>query len=697
MRNFWLFTFFLLSFQLKAQETYSLKNTLQIAISGESLPSPFAGGVNSAQIQTIDLTEDGVEEWVIWDINSRQLQVFSKSGDDFEHLPELTYFFPTDISGFLTLVDFDGDGKKDLFTSTALGIKAYQNTSDSGQISWALAENFLRLDGSGNIQANNLDTPLIEDLDGDGDLDLVIFNFAAGDYLEFYKNTSIERKGIPDVDGFEFPIRFWGNFVFCGCDEFSFGQTCSGDPIFPEGRTLSPSNQRIQHAGGHSILYQDFSGDGIRDLVLGRDECNSLYYLPNLGSDDQPLFTSFEKSLPGIGEFPEFPRFHIGQQIEDQFIISLNTNEEASNFAIDYESSIVNFMAGGNSKFDYLQQSVLDLGENSRPFYRGNKSSGELIVSSNVTRDQLVRAELTRFSFANGTFNLLERDFLSLSSEELLDIQYLEFQDSQNQSHQLISGVVREDNIPRQQLFELSGEEINTISFSGYDPRLGDYLQFFSNEDNQDQLLVAHQNGGLDLYEIDFTNFIATTIATDYLGFSDNPANRNLSIAVESSPQPSLFAVDQRGRLIKIENFLNNEAREYILIELEDQNIETRLGRNTWISLSYPLFDGAPDLILGSRGGGLIYLSSIETEIPGEGEFQLKVFPNPSQGPIKILSNLPATGRLINSLGQILLDDLDIPANMTFEIQGDFLAPGLYILQVEVDGQFFESRKIWIL
>lgn len=694
MRTKWFFALFLLSFSISAQEIYSLKNNLQMDISGELISSPFAGGINSAQIQTIDLTQDGQEEWVIWDINSRQLQVFSKTGDEFIHLPELSYFFPEDISGFLTLADFDGDGKKDLFTSTALGIKAYKNTTQSGQISWSLAQNFLKLDESGNIQANNLDTPLIQDLDGDGDLDLVIFNFAAGDYLEFYKNTSIERKGTADIDGFEFPIRFWGNFVFCGCDEFSFGQTCDGSVNFQDSK-ISP-NQRIQHAGGHSILYEDFSGDGIRDLVLGRDECNSLFYLPNEGSNDQPLFTNFETSLPGFGEFPSFPRFHVGQQINDQFIISINTNEASANFGINFKSSIVNFKADSTSDFDYVQKDILDLGENTRPFFKGNKSNGELVISSNITRDNQVRAELTRFTFTNGVFNLIENDFLGISSKDLLDVQFLEFKDVQNQSYRLVSGVFRDNNIPKQQIFRVLEKTLDPISFTGYEPRVGDYIQFFRNDENQDLLLVARQNGGLDLFEVNFNSFAATLIANDFLGFSDNPANRNLSIAVDASPQPDLYAVDQRGKIIWIQDFLNSDERQQILLEIGDQNLETRLGRNTWISLASPLFEDGADLILGTRGGGLIYLSAKEVNLPGEDEFQFKIFPNPSQGQLKVLSNLAAKGRLINSLGQVLLNDFEIPANTTFEIHAGFLSPGLYILQVEIEGQFLESKKIWI-
>ncbi|MFT5773568.1 MAG: hypothetical protein ACI9ZX_002977, partial [Algoriphagus sp.] len=45
---------------------------------------------------------------------------------------------------------------------------------------------------------------------------------------------------------------------------------------------------------------------------------------------------------------------------------------------------------------------------------------------------------------------------------------------------------------------------------------------------------------------------------------------------------------------------------------------------------------------------------------------------------------------------QLLLADIEIPANATVEIQTQFLTPGLYILNLEVEGRFTESRKIWI-
>ncbi|WP_075351817.1 T9SS type A sorting domain-containing protein [Algoriphagus marinus] len=693
MRKIYLVFLFLLSTGVKAQENYNLKNDLSIDLSGEILTAPFAGGINSAQIQTIDLTGDGTEEWVIWDINSRQLQVFEKSGDTFRHLPDLSYLFPADISGFLKLVDYDGDGKKDLFTATALGIKAYKNTSQGNQLSWTIAQNFLRLDGSGNIQVNNLDTPLIQDLDSDGDLDLVIFNFASGDFLEFYKNTSIERKGVSDIDGFAFPVRFWGNFVFCGCSEFTFGQTCQGSPLAPNSRI--DESQRIQHAGGHSILYQDFDGDGVYDLVLGRDECSSLYFLPNLGTNANPIFESFKTEIPDFGKFPEFPLFHIGQLIDKELIISLNTNESAFNYDIDFQNSIVKLAPNGDLIKPLLQDQILDLGENSRPFFKGNKNGGTLIFTSNQLKNGEIKSALSTFVFQNKSFKSQTVGSDLPSNLKLLDAQYLEYKDKTNQSYQFYNGVIFERNVPKQQLFEVFSDGIQPISISGYEPRIGDYLQFFGYSQN-DYLLVAKQNGGLDLYEVNFNSLAATIQERDFLGFADNPANRNLNVAVLQKDNPDLYAIDQRGLLVKVEDFMNSDSRKDVLVTLGIQNFPTRLGRNNWIAVVNPLFSEAPDLILGTKAGGMIYLKAVGDSNSGGDEFQLKVYPNPSEGPIKIISNLAAKGRLVNALGQILLADIEIPANTTVEIQAQFLTPGLYILNLEVDGRFTESRKVWI-
>jgi len=693
MQKFLVLIFILTASPAFAQVIFEWDKSKSVRVDGQDVPVGFSQGINSAQIQTIDLTGDGVEEWVTWDINSRQLQVFEKKGGNFSLRPELAYFFPAEISGFLVLADFDRDGKKDLFTSTPLGIRAFRNTSSGTQIAWTLAQNFLRLDGANNIPANNLDTPLLQDVDGDGDLDLVIFNFAVGDFLEFYRNTSVERKGTPDIDGFAFPVRHWGNFEFCACSQVSFGQTC-------DGRMLNSGNQpnetaRIQHAGGHSILYRDFTGDGIPDLLLGRDECSTLYFLPNSGTAASPRFTSFSTQVPGYGSLPQFPRFHVGRVIGEELIVSLNTNETAAPFRIDFANSMVKLEKNTGAISPILQDQLFDLGENVRPYFKGNVFAGELWLTANVKNGNAVQGQAFRLSYSGDQLELLNEDYIGLSALNLLDVQLIEYGSVKNQSYLLAAGVRTTNGIPSQVLLRGQGQNWIDFSISGLTLRVGDQLTFFPYQ-GKDHLLIAAQNGSLTLYEVDLEARAATLKTANFLGFQDNPANRNLSVGVRFQEKPDLYTVDQTGRIYLVEDMMNSEVREEVLVKIRDQNLPFRLGRNTWISVVNPGFDKNVDLILGSRGGGITYLKSVKSDSPSDGKLLVKVYPNPTDGPFKVISNTAAKARLITSLGQILLDEITIPANREIEIQAQPLQPGLYFLQLETEDRKVVVKKVLV-
>jgi hypothetical protein len=693
MQKFLVLIFLLIASPAFTQAIFEFDQSKSVRISGQTVPNGFSQGINSAQIQTIDLTGDGVEEWVVWDINSRQLQVFEKRGENFNLRPELSYSFPADISGFFVLADFDRDGKKDLFTSTPLGIRAFRNTSSGTQVAWTLAQNFLRLDGANNIPANNLDTPLLQDVDGDGDLDLVIFNFAVGDFLEFYRNTSVERKGTPDIDGFAFPVRHWGNFEFCACAQVSFGQTCDGRPLDPGNR--QDENARIQHAGGHSILYRDFTGDGIPDLILGRDECNTLYFLPNSGTSANPRFNSFSTQVPGYGSLPQFPRFHVGRMIGDELIVSLNTNETAAPFRIDFANSVVALEKNTGVISPILQDQLFDLGENVRPYFKGNVFAGELWLTANVKNGNTVQGQAYRLSYSGDRFELLNEDYLGLFNLNLLEIQLIEYGSVKNQSYLLVSGVRTTNGVPSQVLLRSQGSDWNDFQLSGLALRVGDQLTLFPYQ-GKDYLLVAAQNGSLTLYELDLEARSATLKTANFLGFQDNPANRNLSVSVRIQETPDLYTVDQTGRIFLVRDMMNSEVREEVLVKIGNQNLSFRLGRNTWISVVNPGFDENVDLILGGRGGGITYLKSVKSDSPTDGELLVKVYPNPVSGPFKVISNTAAKGRLITSLGQILLDEIQIPANREIEIQTQVLLPGVYFLQLETEDRKVVVKKVLV-
>ncbi|WP_332913642.1 T9SS type A sorting domain-containing protein [Algoriphagus boritolerans] len=193
----------------------------------------------------------------------------------------------------------------------------------------------------------------------------------------------------------------------------------------------------------------------------------------------------------------------------------------------------------------------------------------------------------------------------------------------------------------------------------------------------------------MTLYEVDLEAESATLKTANFLGYQENPANRNLSVAIRIQDKPDLYAVDQTGRIFLIKDMMNSDVREEVLVKIGGQDLPFRQGRNTWISVVNSGFDDNVDLILGSRGGGISYLSSVKTEETNGRDFLVKIYPNPTSGPFKVISNTAAKARLVTSLGQVLLEEITIPANRETEIQAQTLQPGVYFLQLET-----EDRKV---
>jgi len=691
MKYLLLSTFLFLYSSSFAQKIYQFAEK-PVTQNGRSLVMPFAGGINAAQIQTLDVNGNGEEELVVWDINARNIKVFELQNGQYRHLPYLHHYFPEDVSGFLVLADFDNDGKKDLFTSTAFGIKAYKNTSSAGNATptWEVAEAFLKLENGTNFQANNLDVPAIQDIDGDGDLDVVIFNFAAGDYLEFYKNTSVERKGSPDIDGFASPDIRWGRFEFCGCGNFSFGQTCNGAPI--SRKIPGDENNAILHSGGHSILLKDVNGDGLLDLVMGQDECSTLYFLPNSGTNTTPVFSSFSTSLPGLGPFPQFPIFHIPQEIDGSFLITSNSSETTLTAHIDFAHSIYQLKENSTPTLissAFLQEDMIDLGENSRPFFNGNASSGELIVTVNVIEGGEPVGQAFRYSWTTDGLELKETDYLNLSSLKLTDIQYLEFTSSKLEDFLFISGAEIEDFLLVRKLMvapNLQVENLKEITIPNIPLRPNDHFEFY-NADGEDYLLLARQTGELVRYKVTLGNTPKFELLDeDYLGFSNNPSNRNLTVkTVNTNGQMDLFAVDQRGMLTYVPDFTNFSGnKSTALLKIPDENVQaTKLGRNTWIAALPEPFGGKVHLVLGNKAGGLHLLEDISngTTPPEEGELQVNLYPNPSDGLVKLIASESGQARLINSLGQTIINEFSMNANTIQEMELSTLASGMYFVE----------------
>jgi hypothetical protein len=257
---------------------------------------PWAGGLNAAHYNTMDLNQDGKDDLVLFDRTADKVMTFLQQDNQYLHAPDYESFFPDEITNWLLLRDFNCDGKKDIFTGDILGIKVYLNeTDDAENPSW---KQFLFYSGftgpksqvlltkgfSGmiNLQLQFDDLPSIGDADGDGDMDIFNVRFVGNGTVEYHRNFSVERYGTCDSLDFERQTQKWGDFVECSCGTFAFN-----------GEECPPSTGgRVQHAGGKSLLAIDTDGNSSLDLLFSEASCSRLSLLNNAGSVASPVINT---------------------------------------------------------------------------------------------------------------------------------------------------------------------------------------------------------------------------------------------------------------------------------------------------------------------------------------------------------------------------------------------------------------------
>ena len=112
------------------------RDTITVIENGKVLRSPWAGGLNFCQFSKIDLNGDGKKDIAVFDkVNSIAfgiIRAFINSGGPGEdkYVSDGNYSgkFPK-VDSWVNFVDYNGDGKEDLFTYILGGIKVYKNIS----------------------------------------------------------------------------------------------------------------------------------------------------------------------------------------------------------------------------------------------------------------------------------------------------------------------------------------------------------------------------------------------------------------------------------------------------------------------------------------------------------------------------------------------------------------------------------------
>ena len=716
----------ILSLPFSVYSQFLKQSELSIVENGTLIKNPFTGGLNSCQLSNIDLNDDGkIDIFVFERVGDRVLCFLNNNdtiGTDFHYSKDYSKNFPN-LYNWALLVDYNCDGKEDIFTYNDSYVKVFKNTSQSENLSFQVEEQALISD-LGSIQSaiiiSEVDIPSFVDVDGDQDIDVLTFKQSGG-YMEYHQNLSQELYGNCDSLIFKLETDCWGEF-FEGLNTYEFNN-CNEDAINNQNevRSFGP------HSGSSSLLL-DIDADDDMDLILGDVSFNNLNLLVNGGNSQNATMISVNQNFPiGNGsnisaEISSFPAaFHLdvnNDNIKD-LVVSPNTENNSENF----ESIMVflNTAEDNNPSFQYtqnnfLQNKTLDFGSGAYPATIDYNNDGlkDLIIGnygyfSNSNPSSQLALLRNIGSQTEPNFEVIDRDFGGLGTIPLDTILnqsvkgiFPTLADLDNDGDvDLIVG----DNNGKIHFFKNianSGQdaefELQNVNFFNID--IGQHstpFLFDMNGDNLFDLIIGQVDGTISYAENSGTLYepIFNTINEDFGGIS---VNNDESLYGFSTPyvyaennEINILIGSESGQIYHYRSVNNDLSFNFELVSDDFQNLSQ--GKNT--ALVYEDFtnDGKRDMFLGMQSGGLFYFvnDSVSSDLEIiKDNYQLKIYPNPTNNYLTIETTNESQILIYSNIGHLIFDK-KIYGTSTLDIS--FLSTSYYLINIKQEG-YSEWRKI---
>ncbi len=693
------------------------------------IPYPFAGGLNAVQFGEVDINRDGKKDLLVFDRHGNKKLCYINQGlpgvIDYQLDNSFSSFFP-DFDSWVIFRDYNQDGKADIFTfSPPAGIKVYKNISGSALEFELVVYPFLNSTQNGvntNIFVTPGDYPAIEDLDGDGDLDMLTFS-PLGAWVDMHRNKSMELYGNSDSLVYEKSTSCWGHFAESEESNVLFLDTC--DYVRGE--------KEYRHTGSTFLVLPD-TVTGLPDVVLGDIDYASLIYLHNGGEVDEAFMDSYTDLFPvdenpvQLFSFPVAAHIDVNNDgLKDVLVSTFDSRPEVCN---NYESVWLYLNDGAQYQLvnrRFLQDEMIDAGAYSFPFVGDINQDGNVdmvignfgyFVKGGYHNGSVQNTYRSRLIFFQGTqegenihFQERTKDLASLSGLDTLGLAPAMGDLDHDGDMDMICGLAGgglvycentgvQDGIPVYASPVLHYQNIDVGKNST--PCLFDV-----NRDGLLDLVIGGRNGKLSYYQNTGTVYVPDfTLVDDYWG----EVNVTASSAYFGYSCPALY-LDMQGHIHLLVGSASGDLYYYPDIEdnisgvfnlsgdfhslLGLENVNEHFGVRTSPFLVDINQDHIPELLVGNSNGGLHFVSLMNTpgvdKVDTPGGTLVRIYPNPAKDFLII-----NTSRLID------INIYDVEGHRVFSrssiasrINVSTLNDGVYLVQVRVAGKKY-SQKIVI-
>ncbi|GAB5418759.1 MAG: hypothetical protein Crog4KO_05160 [Crocinitomicaceae bacterium] len=725
-----------------AQVTFQYNDSIPVVRFGDTLNTPWAGGLNAIQMSDFDFDQDGDLDLFCFDRSGNQVRVFTQEWDGsnvfYKYIHNAQSMFPADLRYRVQLVDFDSDGRKDLFTwGVGGGLKVYRNVSDVvNGLQWTLFKNIVysdyALNGPSPLAISTDDLPAYVDVDEDGDLD-VLTPDDQGLRIEYHQNQSMELYGIPDSLIFVQKNECWGQFTE-GVTNFTINLNDSTPPCVtgnianPERSVGAPETAKKMHQGT-TILCIDIDSSGVKDLIMGDASYSGLTMLLNGG-------TAVNTDSPMISEDPAFPDYTAAvkcQNFPGAFYVDVNfdgkrdliASPNTSTNSLDRES-VVYYQNIGTDNIpiftpasnNFIQNEMIEHGTGSIPVIIDYTGDGllDLLIANYFNykpvgdKESLIALYQNIGSSTEPAFELVDMDVFNLAQQNygLRSVPTFGDIDSDGDPDLLLgledgsiafyenlsSGTTPLWGNPVLNYEDNLSTPINVNAFAH--PQLFDL-----DNDGLLDLVIGNRLGNIYYYRnIGTANTPSFELTNTTLGGVDIlPGNQSSNAAIHffrENGETQLYCGSFQGNLIHYTHIDGNlnPSDTFTLVSDMYQGID--VGSHSSIFTVDINQDNTRDVFLGQGLGGL-YHYTIENDSTASLEeaeqVAIALYPNPTSGSFTItcpekISSL----KLIDAQGQILLEKEVQNEKSVIHVKN--LPSGIYYVIATLESGILSTRKL---